>query len=237
LARSNEFGSGLGLDLHVRTEIKDGWSFISNAALRIGEDIFEVAKDGTYYLNGIANLPLPALLAGTYKVSKEDSMVDTTESDGTVSSSPKSFFHVDMNDGENLGITLYKDIISTRINAFLHDAEGMLGTHSKDGMVGRNEGTVFDDVNQFGLEWQVNNTERMMFHTIRAPQFPEQCILPTEAQTTRRRLRVRNSDDEHRHLAELACAGVVDIAMREFCLEDVMLTGDQGLASNYGEAF
>lgn len=235
MARSNEFASGLGLDLHARTEIRDGWSFISNAAVRIGEDIFEVAKDGEYYLNGLSNVALPALMSGKYKVAKEDSTVETTEIDGTVSSHTKSFFHIDLNNGENIGITIYKEIISTRVNAFFLDAEGMLGIHSKDGMVGRDREAVFDDVNQFGQEWQVNDTERMLFHTIRAPQYPEQCLLPNQAQSSRR-LRARN--DKGRQLdAEKACADVQDKDMYNFCLDDVMLTGDVGLAHNYGEAY
>jgi len=31
------------------------YSFVSNAALRIGSDVFEVISDGSHYLNGVLN--------------------------------------------------------------------------------------------------------------------------------------------------------------------------------------
>jgi hypothetical protein len=45
LARSMLFDAGLGLEVHGRTKFIDGlWSLISHAAVRIGQDVFEVTK-------------------------------------------------------------------------------------------------------------------------------------------------------------------------------------------------
>jgi hypothetical protein len=37
-----EFESGLGLEVHIRTQIRREFSFIAFAALRIGKDVLEV---------------------------------------------------------------------------------------------------------------------------------------------------------------------------------------------------
>ena len=92
-------------------------------------------------------------------------------------------------------------------------------------MVGRDHMTVFTDANQMGREWQVTDTEPMLFNNIRAPQFPETCILPS---VTSRRLKMTD-----RRMAEEICANV-EANLVEFCIQDVMLTGDKDLAHLYG---
>ena len=69
------------------------------------------------------------------------------------------------------------------------------------------------------------DTEPMLFHTIRAPQFPETCILPS---VTSRRLKMTD-----RRMAEEICSNVA-ANMVEFCIQDVMLTGDKDIAHSYG---
>jgi hypothetical protein len=60
LLHSPNFVSGLGLDVHIRTQkILCEFSYISRAALRIGTDVLEVASKGVYYLNGVAGANMP----------------------------------------------------------------------------------------------------------------------------------------------------------------------------------
>jgi hypothetical protein len=59
LLKSKEFESGLGLDVHICTEIRRDRAYIASAALRIGEDIIEVASKGVYWLSGVLNADLP----------------------------------------------------------------------------------------------------------------------------------------------------------------------------------
>jgi hypothetical protein len=54
LLQSEIFGSGLGLDLHIRTTARRDLSYISSAALRIGPDVLEVESKGVSFLNGVA---------------------------------------------------------------------------------------------------------------------------------------------------------------------------------------
>jgi hypothetical protein len=53
LMYSNNFGDGLGLDIHIRTEIKQDWPFVAATAIKIGRDIFEISSAGHYYLNAL----------------------------------------------------------------------------------------------------------------------------------------------------------------------------------------
>ena len=117
-------------------------------------------------------------------------------------------------------------MLSVRVNAYLDETEGMLGRQNKKGMVARDQVTVVEEPNQMGAEWQVRDTEAILFHEIRAPQYPQTCTLP---EVKSRRLRMTAGDYD---VAEKACSNVRD-SMRAFCIEDVMQTGDVTMARTY----
>lgn len=217
MTSSEEFGSGVGLDMHIRTEIVSGWSLISNAALRIGDDVFELANDGSYYINQVPNVELPFTMAGKYVVTKQADIFD--EKRNTTESS----FEIDLSNDESIAVSLFKGMISVRIDAAIGDAEGMLGIHGKSGMIGRDRETVLVDQDEMGFQWQVTAVEPMLFHDVRAPQYPERCTLPAVPSR-----RLREYSDEDIRLAADACAGVTE-ETRQFCLDDVLLTGDYNL--------
>ena len=76
LVHNPAFALGKGLDLHVRTAhmLNGAYSFVSNAALRIGDDVLEVASDGSYFINGMNNVDLPTMVGG-FTVSKSSEQV------------------------------------------------------------------------------------------------------------------------------------------------------------------
>jgi hypothetical protein len=222
MARSAEFGSGLGLDLHARTEIVSGWSLISNAALRIGDDVFELANDGSYYINGKSNVELPYNMAGSHTITKDVKSFNGAN-DATLE---QVVVTVDLHNDQNIVITLFKSMISVQVNAALIGTEGMLGMQVQSGMIGRDRETILTDANEMGAQWQVTSVEPMLFTNVRAPQYPETCILPV---VNSRRL---NHSEESRRQAKTACSNVDD-AVRQFCLDDVLLTGDFDLANGY----
>jgi hypothetical protein len=222
MARSATFGAGLGLDVHARTEIVEGWSLISNAAVRIGKDIFEVDNHGSYYFNGAKDVPLPSKMANKYDIHRIS---------GTTENATEIFFNIEFGDDERVIMSVFKSMISVRVDAVLHDTEGMLGRQSLTGMIGRDGVSVINDANEMGSQWQVTNVEPMLFHEIRAPQYPERCLLPT---VTSRRLTKRTDEEMQRAVA--ACAGVNE-GMRQFCIDDVLLTGDYELGQSSGYAF
>ena len=226
MARSPSFASGLGLDVHIRTEIVGGWSRISNAAIQIGSDVLELVNDGSLFYNGNIDVVEPIKMAGEYPITTSEEMV---EIDGETGGVKRSFLTIDLKSGNKIRLTLFKKMISIHFNADLFDAHGLMGTRHKIGLIGRDGQTVMASPNQMGAEWQVNNTEPLLFHEVRSPQYPEQCKLP------RVESRLLSLSDGEKQQAEDLCRDVVD-EMKQFCIEDVELSGDSELAHN-GEAY
>lgn len=79
-----------------------------------------------------------------------------------------------------------------------------------------------------GADWQVNpETEPNLFHDVGSVQYPEECVLP---QVTGRRLRQHSEQFRQRALA--ACTNASKDLVDK-CYEDVLLTGDIGIAHGY----
>jgi von Willebrand factor type D domain len=229
MARSPTFGEGLGLDVHARTEIIGGtWSLISNVAVKIGEDIFEVANDGVHYLNGVPNVELPAIMSGSYQISKSEiNLAD----DGADSPAIKTKYAISLDQEDQIQIANFLTMLSVSVTAILTDASGMLGTSYLKGMIGRGgESIVGDNPNEMGAQWQVIDVEPMLFHNIRAPQFPEACVLPVNSIARR----LRQSDKMYK-MASDACADV-EGEERNFCIDDVLVMGDILAAKTYASA-
>jgi hypothetical protein len=228
LAASESFGGGVGLRVHGRTEIVDSWSRISNAAIQIGDDVLEMNNNGDVYYNGFeitSDGQLPeAIGGGLYSVRKDVK---------TMANIPKIDLVVDVNEGKgNIKISLFKKVIAVHVGTMAHDLNGMLGNRAIEGLVGRN-GTILTEWNEMGSHWQVRDTEPMLFHDARAPQYPAQCILPVT--DSRRKLR-GVAEQYHRRATEL-CQGITDPTKQQFCVEDVLLTGDVDIAQMYHEDY
>ena len=84
------------------------------------------------------------------------------------------------------------------------------------------------------IEWQVREEEPKLFQHSRYPQFSETCI-PAVVQLNTERSLSDNENGEARLAAEEACSHVTG-AEWEFCIFDVMATGDYGMAATiYGD--
>ena len=84
-----------------------------------------------------------------------------------------------------------------------------------------------------GAEWQVTDNEAMLFHEVRSPQYPQKCILPVTAESSRRnRRRLRSTSTISIEQAQNACGDSSD-QMYDFCIEDVLRTGDILIANGY----
>jgi von Willebrand factor type D domain len=232
MVHSPTFNKGLGLDVHARTTIVGGtWSLVSQAAIRIGSDIIEVQNDGTYYINGQSNVALPTLLASNYSVDYSEERVEDEEN------SIRSWYHIAAAtdaysaDGK-IEVTNYKNMLSINVKASLDNTVGMFGTSSKRGMIGRDGATIIADANEMGAQWQVRDNEPMLFREPRAPQFPEACILPTEAAVQQARRRLRATDGAIYQQAQDACK-FVSKQLHDFCVQDIVMSGDTSLAHTY----
>jgi von Willebrand factor type D domain len=224
MARSSSFSNGLGLDVHARTEmIGNTWSLVSNAAVRIGNDVFEVRNNGTHYINGVADVLLPTVITEAYEIHYAEEQVSDGEN------SIRSWYTIKLGNSDKVQITNYKKMISVNVEVKVSDMVGMLGSSRKPGLVGRDGETALVDADEMGSQWQVNDEEPMLFNEIRSPQYPETCKLP-EVSMRHRRLRAANEGMSTK--AKAACHGVAE-NLYTFCLYDVLISGNVALASTY----
>lgn len=228
MADSPSFASGKGLHVHIRTTIENGFSYVSSVALKIGSDILEVRQFGKFIFNGKEDyLPekiddFPLLFATTCKNKEE-------VKDGAPCDVLRKRFVIDLGNEEEIKIKAFKSVLNVELGTKLDDAIGLMGSPGTgiNGMVGRDGETVFTDPNLFGAEWQVTADEPMLFQTIRAPQYPAVCLLPTKQTATGRRLGAARA-------AEEACT-IVPSEHKESCIFDIIQTGDVDMAQAYIE--
>jgi hypothetical protein len=219
LLHSSAFGSGSGLDVHIRTKIRRDMAYISSAVLRIGSDVLEVESQGVYYLNGVAGAALPDEFSG-FPFSH------------TQPTDKQHVFEVHLGGRERIKVKTYKDFVSVLIeqggSMNFGDSVGLMGDFEHGRMIARDGKTVLDDPNAFGQEWQVRETEASLFQTLRLPQHPMECTLPTPKQASQLRRRLAETSSVDELAAENACEhwgeGMDD------CVFDVLATGDLEMA-------
>jgi hypothetical protein len=217
------FAVDKGLDIHIRTRIRERMSYITSVAIRIGNDVLEITGgvNGGHFINGMEGLAFPASLSNfPIKYNKFGSNQRT--------------YNIDLGKGEQLSIKTFKYFMAVSIQsgtaASFGESSGLMGSYHTGKKLGRDGVTVYErDFKAFGQEWQVLATEPKLFHTTEGPQAPEICKLPTEADIKRRRLGSSLSDEA----AEKACAHVTDKDDREWCVFDVLATGDTIMAGAY----
>lgn len=229
LLHNPEFYGGLGMYIHIRTKKTRSWSYISTAVVRIGDGLLEVMahrKQSFYWINGVAG---EELKTGVY--------LQTTISSFPIHyrrvNSQKLEYVIYLGKEEKISIMTWNDfvrvdIVDPTIENF-GSSIGLMGTFSKSLKVGRDNSTVFEDLNEFGQEWQVLPSEPKLFHNIEGPQAPEHCDIP-ETQEIRRRLA---ESEMSREDAELACAEVKNKDEFELCVFDVIATSDGNVAGAY----
>lgn len=221
-----DYNEGQGMDIHLRTKLTKQWSFVSNAAIRIGEDILEVsgAERGSahqYWLNGEAGKDLSFGISG-HSISYEEG------------SGGSSHFFIELNDnGEGIRIKTWKGFVRVDFTSpsgeTFGNSLGLLGSYPSGSKLGRDGMTVIDDNNAFGLEWQVLPEEAKLFHNLEGAQAPEQCVMP-DVSKARRRLRESTISLED---AQLACARVTYGVEQDACIFDVLATNDKSMAGAY----
>jgi hypothetical protein len=170
-------------------------SYLSSAVLRIGLDVLEVESQGIYYLNGVANAELSRKFSGfEFLHSKPTDKQHVSE--------------VHVGGRERVKLKTYKDLVSVLIEQGLSKhfgkSVGLMGDFGKGRKFARDGKTVLDDMNTFGQEWQLLDTDSTLFQTGRFPQYPKKCTIPIpKATSTLRRRLSESSIDEL--AAEKAC--------------------------------
>ena len=187
---SNEFASELGITVHVRTTRVDNpyiaYSYISSAAVKIGNVVLKVSEDGELFVRGNkVSAGEVSSLAG-YPLTKSFKGIDKRV----------VVYSLDLRDGNSIEIRANTKIgmVYVDIDGHFDDSEGLVGSPQQDGLFSR-DGTM--DLsgywNTYGEEWQVKNTEPKLFRVNCAPQHPEGCVYESNEMVTN--LRRRLTDD------------------------------------------
>jgi hypothetical protein len=236
MATSQQFGhNATSLDIHIRTDTVSSdasWSLISNAAVQIGNDIIiELSNDGIHSINRIENFDLPY----TFHMNNQTYVIQRTEEIVQQTGDVRTYLRIENQDTvEHIQFNLYKKMISVHIDAKIPDTYGMLGYYHTPGMIGRDDPTiVLQDPNVMGMSWQVRDTDPFLFRTRSGPQYPQQCRMPPTSVISQQRRRLLRQSQQQRYDAEQACSRIVDPTVRQFCIDDVLITGDITVAYVY----
>jgi cysteine-rich repeat protein len=219
LLQNKEFESGLGLDVHIRTHKRRDMSYISSAALRIGTDVLEVESQGVYYFNGLAGADLPSQFGGFQFLHSQPT-------------DKQHVFEIYLGGRERVKIKTYKDFVSVLFEQaqgkHFANAVGLMGDFGMGHMISRDGKTVMTDANAFGQEWQVLDTESSLFQSVRFPQHPSVCTMPTPIQASQLRRRLSEQSKGAELAAEKACEHWGE--GKDDCVFDVLATGDLEMA-------
>jgi len=227
LVHNPEFGSGLGMDIHIRNKRVKYWSYIETAVLRIGGETLEVKggeNTNEFWVNGVLG-----------NAASESGMLPETIAGFPIKfdwlSQGRRRFVVDLGNGEQVIFKTFKYFIRVNILAKQEDnfksSAGLMGTYPEGKKVARDLVTVLEDYNVFGQEWQVLPGEAMLFHNVEGAQSPSKCELPI--MSTQRRLAESTISLED---AEIACSRVSKDD-RDACIFDVLATEDKDMAGAY----
>ena len=214
--------------VHIRTEKKYHYSYISAAAIKLNDDIYEFGSHGQVMVNGVVlsgDMELPDTFGG-HALSLIRSDQDTHT------------YRVDFGDGTGLEVKSYKEMVAVSLrgpHTKFADSVGLMGDPATGRKLGRDGKTVFstDHINDFGQEWQVLPDEPMLFDVAREPQAPQRCMLPDKTWIRGHTLEMRQLGETvlSREEAEEACANWT--VNKEACIDDVMVTGDKDLAAAF----
>merc|ERR1740117_2100947 len=202
LIKNNAFENGLGMDIHMRAAKYLSWSYVSTAAIRIGENIFEVIgtlKGNKFWINGVEG--------------RKEEIDSGNKEDTIIIGTWKSYVRVQIDNAKD---------------KHFRDSRGLMGSFSEGIKLARDNITVLEDLNVFGQEWQVRNSEPKLFRVEEGPQHPVKCDIPSSLDIRRRlgESKVTLSD------ARKACANVNKDEF-ELCVFDVTITNDESTAGVY----
>ncbi len=239
LTKSVGYGSGRGFEAHIRTTRIDtseiGYSYISGIALKLGDEVIEATSDGSLFINGESStFKKERIIAGIRLTSK-------------VKGTKKNIFVHNLRLSEVHSIQIRANaktgMLFIDIDGMFSDSIGLLG--SIDGLFARDgETDMSGHWNALGEEWQLRESEPKLFmDQHREPQYPAGCQYSGVAEkkkNLRRRLGedldvlVPGADLSNSISMEEATEACSNFSgqLRDFCITDVMATGDIELAQD-----
>ena len=236
MVRSERFGFGKGLEVHIRTKYRMNYSYINGVAIKIGGEVLEVLADGSLALNGFETavdtiesinqfsyFPLRKRIQGKHKNIIVYHLSFGKEDD------ENGRGHIEVRANSKTGM-LFLDVVGS-----FSDSVGMLGSSQVEGLFTRDgKKDLTDEWNSYGEEWQVQGNDPKLFMVNRAPQHPTGCRYEAEDEHRRfrgRRLEDKSGVDTTIEVATDACVGAKG-HKKQFCIFDVMATGDLDIAED-----
>jgi len=220
----------------IRTRIRKWYSYIYKTAIAIGEHVVELGK-AYLAIDGI-NLTLDTASNTSFPMELQDAIHGTV----TIDATGKEEFRIGWGTSPSfisvtiIGVFVNVDVQNREGDSFV-ESVGMMGKYGTGEMLDR-KGQPMDpnDMNAFGMEWQVkpDRGDPLLFSQPEGPQWPEsQCVLPQwvdlKRKKGRRKLRGSNNDKLIEE-AKSACSDVIDY---DLCVEDILATGEIGLAKTF----
>jgi len=229
LVHVERFGKGIGMDIHIRSKKMKMWSFVASVAVCIGKDIFEVigGKEPKVFTNGIE---------GKMKNTKDEISLTTTIAGFPVHRMNKSKkgekFAINLGNNEKLVISTWHFFVSVSFenarSETFGDSVGLLGSFSGGMKLARDGTTIITDLNEYGQEWQVRDSEPHLFHSIEGPQYPLKCDIPSSTEMRHRLEESKLTTNE----ARKACDNVNQYELN-LCIFDVLATNNKSTAGAY----
>ena len=226
-----------GVTVNIRTTRIDhplmSFSFISNAAIKVADNVLEVSDDGSLFVNGndaseSDKMFLPSAFDG-FK------LIRTTKGTKSNILAYKLDFgqdrFVEVRCNKKMGMLLFIDVGGT-----FSDSKGLLGNSATEGLYSR-DGSIdlTGQWNSLAEEWQVRSDEPVLFREVRHPQFPAGCSYESSNSRSSTNLRRRLLDGTtgvSEDVAKKACANAASGTMMEYCIADVMVTGEVDIADD-----
>jgi len=226
LLKNPFFNDGMGMYIHLRSKKIKSWSYVSVAAIRIGNNILE-AMSGNFWFDGVdGNTKGEDEETGLYNLSKYQVYYKKKNE-------KQSELLIVLDKDEKIKIGMWHSFVSVSFeNAKREHFEGslgLMGTFPEGVKMDRDNKIVLEDLNDFGEEWQVHSNEHKLFRTIEGPQNPQRCEIPSSKEM-RRHLAVSAVTLEN---ARKSCANVIPKIVMDLCVFDVMATNNELNAGAY----
>lgn len=221
---SPSFNNGQGLKIHIRTTRVKNFSYIEKVAVKIGDDVLEFDNDvDNFFINGAladANQKHHKTHLGGFVVRRDPKALSIRIVDeGRQSRMSHAVAKIDLHMRKN-GFPAV--IVDGGVTDAFQGSLGLMGDWETGKLLARDGVSEIalngHDGTDFALDWQVRDTEPMLFKEARFPQFPTVCTPPAKQLTNR--LGMSNFQQE----AEKACAHWEDDM--EDCIFDVIATRD-----------
>ncbi|CAB9513538.1 expressed unknown protein [Seminavis robusta] len=212
-----------GLHIQIRTKIRYAYSYITSAAIKIGNDVLEVASFGQYMVNKIAAADLTEASLSGFEVTHQ--IVDEKRHSFMIQVGRVS-----------LAISTLKDIVSVHVlrgednvtGRWFANSTGLMGSFPTGEMLARDGSTVLHDPNDFAQEWMVQSSEPQLID--RLTHHHTVCVLPAQGVKMTRRL----GEGIGLRDAEEACSRFHRAGNQqamEACISDVIAMNDLDIAA------